>query len=88
MCVPGVQGVQNRTSDPLELELQMFVSNCVCAGTKAGLLCKVCRVHLTTEPSFQPYNVCLIFDLTAFKRLHSLKVFTNSPSNHDRFLSF
>lgn len=39
MCVPGIQGVQKRLLDPLELELLLVVSNHVGATDQTQVLC-------------------------------------------------
>lgn len=51
MCVSGALGSQERKTDLLELELQMFVSPHVDAGNETWVLWK--EQLLTAEPSFQ-----------------------------------
>ena len=40
MCITSLSGVQERSSDPLELELQMVVNQFMGAGTQTQVLCK------------------------------------------------
>ena len=40
MCVPGAFGGQKKASDPLELELWMFINHHIGVGNKTQVLCK------------------------------------------------
>lgn len=49
-CVPGAQRGQKKTTDPLQLELQMLVDHSVGAEDQTQVLCRSSSLQLEKNP--------------------------------------